>query len=413
MKKILCNGQAEINCYPEYGFLFSILNDIYDPWVMNHFIQIQMIPGWEYFLSFQKHSELLEDCPYIERRVMERNELEEQGDVAEFVEKQIQKNNCLFLFLDRFYIKGVSEYQRYHYMHNSFVVGFDSEQSIIFLADNFENGKFSMLECTYEDFRKAFCYEDRYHVKHSVLQREYAEDIVKYIEDLIDQNGKAFVFAERHEISELKTPFSMAHEVEIIGYDKIQNLFFIKDRSVRPDGTVKCSYDELRNAYRRDPKEEQNENIWIIHKKNDEKREIIDIRKIKTEIEAFLEPPEKKMIGGYAHYFGTEALNVLAEGIRENKTIRFRVWHFLYEYETIMERRIHKLFELGLLNTDEILIEELEKLKISFRKLRNIAVKNSLVNYGIDEYYVNYAADTIEKEKRYMEYLYQRMKTAF
>lgn len=411
MKKILCNDKPPISCYPEYGFLFSLIDDIKVPWVMNNFIEFEVVPEWEMFISFVNHDCILKECPYISESILKRSELgKEAPDIVSLAVKSITEDTCLFLFLDRFYINGTEEYHLKHYMHNSFVVGCDTDREVVYLADNFNDGKYSVIECGFEDFKNAFQRDPESHVCERKLQDSYSGDLVKYLKDILENKKEAYVFAERSDIKAFKAGFPMAHDLKIVGHDDKKNCFFIEDHYTK-NPIVSCSYEEIKEAYRRFPKQEQLDEIVVLKKTEPKDAQEIDIEKIVASLEEYLHPQAgETRRDGFTVSHNMFSLEFIADKAWILGATRYRFWQFLYERAMIMEARVRRLTELKLIDAGSDFEETFTGLKKAYLLLRNLIIKADIEKEDIDSSFMGIMAQVISKEKESVTGLIEKLK---
>lgn len=78
------------------------------------------------------------------------------NELLEQICNNISQNKYIFLYLDHFFIKGSESYLKYHFAHDfTFIYGFDSQENVLYCADNFVNGKYSCLKISYHDMLAA------------------------------------------------------------------------------------------------------------------------------------------------------------------------------------------------------------------------------------------------------------------
>lgn len=81
--------------------------------------------------------------------------IESDNIVTSFIEI-INRRLYIHTYMDHFYIKGTQHYQKKHFLHDSATVfGYDDDQRIFYVADNFVYGKYSVWEIPYEDVEQA------------------------------------------------------------------------------------------------------------------------------------------------------------------------------------------------------------------------------------------------------------------
>ena len=381
MKKLLINDKVEVNCYPEYAFIFSLLRSSGDSWVMNNFIQTKLIPEWEYFIAYKDHEELLDKCPFLTIGKQPICDLANNNiDIIDYINDLIERNVCSFLYLDRFYVKSSPEFARIHYIHNTFVVGNDVDKKIIYLADNFQEGKYSIIECSFDDFRSAFYQNREWLIRTEVLDKEYNDELIPYVANMIDRNGKAFAYLDRMYVKGLKTHYQFAHDIEIIQYNHKRKKFKIVSNYYKRRKIVNCSYDEMKNAYRKDPKQASDGNVQLIQKHSLQTDVPIDPAKILRDLEDYVHPQTATaVVDGYNYYYGLPAIEEVIKFLEKGNKYRYRLFHFMYEHKMLMEKRVNQLMQLGIMESDDTLMRRFSELSKKYRELRNKAVKISLL----------------------------------
>lgn len=145
-----------VNTYTSYGALFSILPKSAFSWVMNNFIQLNFVYEWN-MATFDYHRMLMSNCPSIdyyeetEEMLMQRKE-----GIREAIVNGINRNDYLFIYGDRYYIRAAAEYGKYHVPHEIFVYGYDLNENLVYIADNFQQGKFIFTSCTFDELTDAY-----------------------------------------------------------------------------------------------------------------------------------------------------------------------------------------------------------------------------------------------------------------
>lgn len=412
MKELMINETTEISCYPEYGFIFSVLPSLGDPWVVNNFIQIKLIPEWEYFIAYQGHERLLDECPYLKSDTAGIAGLDQADiDIVDYVNGMLRENICAFLYLDRFYISSLPEYSRAHYIHNTFVVGHDLENELIYLADNFHEGKYNIVECNFDELRNAFYQNRECTIRNDVLEGEYGNELIPYISDMIGKKGRAFVFADRMYIRSLNTPFPLAHNIEISGCDcDKEELTLVADYWGKIT-TVRCSFEEMKMAFRRDPKQDSDDRIVLLKREKKGAEDRIDPERIMEELKAYLNPKqETDMVNGYSCYYGMQSLKEVVRYLETKKMYRIRIFHFLYEHKILMEKRVEQLMERGIIARDDEFMNRFRELTRKYKGLRNKAVKIS-ISPAIqrDENLPQVLQELIDEEKACLSELLERL----
>lgn len=380
--KIIGDKYPTISCYPEYGLIFSLIENDCNPWILNNFLQIRLIPKWENFLTFDNHDQLLSQCPLFTYTSIPSYDINRSYEnMIDFVTKSINEEKCLYVYVDRFYIKKLSEYARFHFIHRMFIIGYDMENEELYIADNFTNGRYEVITCTFDEFKNAFHRDEPRFLRDDILERDYHGDIIKYAIDIINSANSVIVFADRYYIKNLNTSYHMTHELEFNGYSLEKNEFYlIVDYGV-DSKTLACKFEDLKEAYRKDPKRGCINDIGLISKKHSAVTDTLNMEQIINGLESYIySKPSYGVEGNYVCYFGMEAIEYLLKYVTEHKEIRLRTFQFMYEHKVIMELRVRHLINSGVLEENDICIEDYIDLKKNFLNLRNSVIKYSVLN---------------------------------
>ncbi|MCL2424709.1 MAG: BtrH N-terminal domain-containing protein [Oscillospiraceae bacterium] len=157
MKKILDVKQPLISCYTAYGTLFSILPKQLDSWIYSNFIQLVYNKLWGTY-TFEGHRFVLKDCPGIVFHTSPRDKImNDEKTLIDMIKSAIDAGEYVYLFVDKYYISADKLYHgKKHFEHEILVYGYDQDNDLMFVADNFADGKFAFSSCPSGDIDKAF-----------------------------------------------------------------------------------------------------------------------------------------------------------------------------------------------------------------------------------------------------------------
>lgn len=169
-EKFLPLLDVEIGAWPEQNFLLGLLlnQETGWDWVMNQFIQLRgshyLRYQWEdvdtsiTFYPYAIHQltpNLFDLCPYINKYAIPKSMiLENYREFHEFVKCAINGGYYLSTFLDQFFREDLSGNHGFH--HPTFLYGYDDGVRSVYLADNFEKGKYGRKKITYTQLDRAF-----------------------------------------------------------------------------------------------------------------------------------------------------------------------------------------------------------------------------------------------------------------
>lgn len=147
-----------IGSYCVYAFIFSLMPEGEEAihWLCNNFIQIRYIPGVN-IIFFEQYRSLVDTCPYLTHFSCSREIIKNEfHDFHNYVEKIIQQEHYVFLYIDRYHISIYNEYHKEHNFHEISIYGFDEKEKIYYCADNIGDGRFTTFECSYDEFETAY-----------------------------------------------------------------------------------------------------------------------------------------------------------------------------------------------------------------------------------------------------------------
>lgn len=149
MKKKLIVTPPLITSYPAIANVFSILGEHRDkvlPWISNYFIQLIVRPNYSFTqVDFYDHADLnnhyciLWGCPYL--NWMRNNIYTANFDkFTDYIEYQINQGFYLEANLDNYYFRISEFYNKNHFIHPTFIYGYNNETKEVNISD-FYNGK--------------------------------------------------------------------------------------------------------------------------------------------------------------------------------------------------------------------------------------------------------------------------------
>lgn len=145
--------------FPESTAILGILyaHNNYEEWVYNNFGLIwAYIWIWDssYWCDFKFGHNLIqyEMCPMIERKKVDKNNLQEKGEVIKFFKKELN-GKYIYVSMDMISVDEWwgKEEQRYHCNHPVLVYGYNNDDEVFYCAD-FLRGKYKKFSLTHSQF---------------------------------------------------------------------------------------------------------------------------------------------------------------------------------------------------------------------------------------------------------------------
>lgn len=161
MKILLPIEEPPITAYSHLASLFSILwanKTLAMPWICDHFLLLRFVLSGRWATLFDGDSSSVDyaDAPFTRYIVLDRRIsspcLERFSDFVELC----ARNRCfVFAHIDTYYLPCSPCYLKEHFIHQSFIHGFDDEREVVFAAD-FYGLKYTRVEIGYHDLNQAY-----------------------------------------------------------------------------------------------------------------------------------------------------------------------------------------------------------------------------------------------------------------
>lgn len=158
MKCILERTDPLINCYPNYGHIFSIVGKYtqnYLPWIFNHFVQLYAPKGFKHGIRADFATpELFKSFPWIDTDHISRTIVKNKWDnILDFVKEYINNGYYIYTLLD---VSKISFYKaQTFWCHDPLIYGYNDEKQLIYFADNYKNGKYLIGQTSYKELIEA------------------------------------------------------------------------------------------------------------------------------------------------------------------------------------------------------------------------------------------------------------------
>jgi len=182
-RTVLPLNEPVLNSYNLYASLLSLTTSNAQtwPWVMNNFIQIMHMDEYGTFF-FDTHRLLFNHCPWVNTFKIPKEMINSKwGSFKNFVIEQINLKRYLWLSVNQYYLPTSDNFNKEHYIHEIFIYGYDIGNNLVFIADNFNDGKYIHCKCTFEELEKAYSRMD--------YKDEFSSDVFLYTkkEDVSEQ----------------------------------------------------------------------------------------------------------------------------------------------------------------------------------------------------------------------------------
>ena len=160
MKKIIKTVYPPITTYPSIANILSLKwgeKEKIMPWIGDHLIQIIVRPRHQHtFGDFYDHADLdnfyrlMYGMPGLEWMRVNKP-VAAFTKFSDYVEHLIDRDYCLEACLDRFYFEFSESYNKTHYIHSTFIYGYDNEKNIMYISDFFSGDRYEKKEVSYDE----------------------------------------------------------------------------------------------------------------------------------------------------------------------------------------------------------------------------------------------------------------------
>ena len=166
MRKVLDLGEPIITSYPPIADLFSILGtnaNIAKQYLSNNFINLTTVcwePEDQFHMGY--FSDMLlesfgQNCNLLSYKNENRHyAMREYEKLTDYIEEMIINDYYLSLLVNSFFLPCSPRYRKEHFMHNTFIYGFDRDLQQIMVADFYYHGKYTRETVSYEEINKGY-----------------------------------------------------------------------------------------------------------------------------------------------------------------------------------------------------------------------------------------------------------------
>lgn len=153
-----------ITSYPYIANSLSILwvkKEKVLPWICDHYIQLVIRPKHsrtrsDFYENADMGSYIIPGnfCPFLSW--LRNNQTTANFyKFTDYIEYQISHGYYLEACLDVFYLSCSKKFKNKHFIHQTFIYGFDSENKYVFISDFYDHGKYSRKVVSYDEINKS------------------------------------------------------------------------------------------------------------------------------------------------------------------------------------------------------------------------------------------------------------------
>ncbi|WP_340022727.1 hypothetical protein MHI24_27560 [Paenibacillus sp. FSL K6-1096] len=164
MKTILPVVNPPITSFPYIANTLSFLwinNAQVLPWLSDRYLQLIIRPHHsmtraDFYEQADTDNYIIpaNSCPFL--GWLRNNQTTANfNKLTDYIEYQINQGYYLDACLDNYYLKCSASYKKEHFIHTTFIYGFDRANNLIYISDFYENGKYARKTATYEEINKS------------------------------------------------------------------------------------------------------------------------------------------------------------------------------------------------------------------------------------------------------------------
>ena len=104
------------------------------------------------------------------------------------IKKSIDEGLYVQLYIDHFYIKKSASYQKRHFLHDvATIFGYSDEEEVFVIGDNFCNGKYEIIEVSYDEVLLARAYDEDLPIERFKILDDYEYTMkIKDVKQLLE-----------------------------------------------------------------------------------------------------------------------------------------------------------------------------------------------------------------------------------
>lgn len=219
MKKVLGIRQPFINTYTSYGAAFSILPDSALPWVLNNFIQLNFVFDWN-MAAFDSHWMLMNNCSTIDYYEIPKDILfyKKDSNLQDIIIEGINRGDYLFFYADWYYLSVSETHGKQHLPHEIFVYGYDLDNDTVYVADNFNHGKFIFTQCSFQELTEAYMNIDSEYSYMGTIRYLRVHENTGYKLNVNQIVCGLDAYINSKELYNINRNYEMLHGISIINY---------------------------------------------------------------------------------------------------------------------------------------------------------------------------------------------------
>jgi len=165
VRNLLTVEYPPITSFPSIANLLSsiwINKDVVMSWFADRYIQLisrTNEPDWLNFLDglYLNNTQPADFCPFCTTQTIDKRvPLIGSGNFTDFIEQQIDCGYYIDTCLNHYFLKCSSKYNNEHFMHATFIYGYDKANKQIMISDFYDSGKYQSKIASYDEINKSF-----------------------------------------------------------------------------------------------------------------------------------------------------------------------------------------------------------------------------------------------------------------
>jgi len=209
-KKVLKVQYPIIDTNPGITNLLVIIQNYPESfsWIFNNFVQLNAFKYLKrnYFDFWNPAT--INNCPFLNQQIFDYAIINKKwNNFIDFIIESINSKYYILLHLDLYYIKNSKKhYNKNHFIHETFIYGYDIKNRIIYIADFIYNdGKYSFITIDFDDIEKSYNYTNLrnyytvlnkqvYLLSYKKNKYNFKKNIfIKYLQDYLNSENSFYI----------------------------------------------------------------------------------------------------------------------------------------------------------------------------------------------------------------------------
>lgn len=158
IKELQIELQKNITTYLTFSLpLCAILaNKENYSWLYEHFIQLYTLTddNGKLWVDYLEDRDFYKDI--ADYNIIGADKMKNEDNIIEFIVNKINSEYYVIIFVDEYYLSNKNAYNKFHFVHQLMVYGYNNEECSLNTIAFDNNNKFNILKYTFTEFKQAY-----------------------------------------------------------------------------------------------------------------------------------------------------------------------------------------------------------------------------------------------------------------